>query len=97
MFFCYNCRKELDNIKGSIARESICQNCQSQIHCCLNCKFYKPGAYNKCNEPQADFVIDKAKANFCGYFVLKEYTSPPADHDEEVRRVKAKLDALFKK
>ncbi|MFX0135820.1 MAG: hypothetical protein ACFFDN_19410 [Candidatus Hodarchaeota archaeon] len=96
MYFCYACGKQL-NIKGFVDRESICLTCQSYIHCCYNCKFYKPGVPNKCNEPQADFVSDKSKPNFCNYYVLKENESPPFDHDEEVRKVKAKLDALFKK
>ena len=96
MYFCYTCGKEL-KIKVDVDREGICPFCQSYIHCCYNCAFYHPAVPNKCNEPQADFVSDKSKANFCQYFIIKEYESPPFDHDEDVRKAKAKLDALFKK
>ena len=58
---------------------------------------YDPGAPDKCVEQEADFVPDKSKANFCSYFVIKENEFPPVDHDEEVRKAKAKLDDLFKK
>ncbi len=96
MYFCYACGKQL-SIKGFVARESVCPHCQNYIHCCYNCKLYNPGAPNKCSEPQVDFVSDKSKANFCDYFVLDDKKSPPFDHNEEVRKAKAKLDALFKK
>jgi hypothetical protein len=96
MYFCYACGKKLI-IKEFIDRESICRYCQSYIHCCYNCKFYNLGVPDQCSESQADFVSDKSKANFCEYFALKEMDSPPINHDEDVRKVKAKLNDLFKK
>lgn len=96
MYYCYKCKKELD-IRGAVGKESRCLSCQSYVHCCFNCKFYRQGMKYKCDEPNADFIGDKQEVNPCDYFVIRDYTSPPIDHDEEVSRIKAKLDALFKK
>ncbi len=96
MHFCYKCKKELD-VRGAVGRESLCFNCQSHVHCCRNCRFYRKDSNYNCGESQAECIPDKETANYCDYFVLKDYTSPPVDPTEEIRRAKARLDELFKK
>jgi hypothetical protein len=63
---------------------------------CLNCRFFDVRAYNQCREPQAERVTEKDKANFCEYFSFRDSSSPPSQEDER-RKAKEKLDALFKK
>jgi len=60
----------------------------------LQCKFYDPGSYNECKEVIAGGVVDKDRANFCDYFVLKG-----AKGSEGGREAMAKqaLEDLFKK
>jgi hypothetical protein len=65
------------------------------LHCCLNCTFYDPSAYNGCREPQAERVLDKVKGNFCDFFSFNE--SSERKGEAKVAVTKDKLEALFKK
>jgi hypothetical protein len=65
---CYHCRAEI-KIRGFISRTDECPKCASDVHCCLNCGNYDPAAHNRCREPQAEWVSDREKANFCDYFI----------------------------
>ncbi|SEM52665.1 hypothetical protein SAMN04489760_1204 [Syntrophus gentianae] len=97
MMRCHACSKELDIIPP-IGRREVCVFCGSDLHCCLNCNFYKMDAYNDCREPQAARVVEKRQSNFCDYFTFK---SSPQDNqkkaDEKIEDAKMKLEALFKK
>jgi hypothetical protein len=57
------------------------------------CRFYDLSKAKQCAEPVADPVLDKQRANFCGYFepVAGRYRAgdPAADS------ARAALDALF--
>jgi len=66
------------------------------LHACPQCRFYAPGQYNDCREPQAERVLDKEKANFCDFFDPSAGTGTPAGEDPRAA-AKARLDALFKK
>ncbi|MDR0909662.1 MAG: hypothetical protein LBM77_07840 [Spirochaetaceae bacterium] len=48
----------------------VCNTCGKDLRCCFNCRFFKPGEYNDCNEGQAERVVDKERANFCDWFKL---------------------------
>jgi len=62
---------------------------------CRNCRFYDTQAHNQCREPQAEWVKDKERANFCDYFEAATKTASA----KSVRKEDAlkKLDDLFKK
>jgi len=95
MKICYSCRKEIA-IERKVGRAETCPSCGADLHVCLNCRFYSPGAYNDCAEPQAERVVDKHRSNFCDYFIFI---------DDAVRKgqsakkddTRSRLDALFKK
>jgi len=92
--YCYHCGKAIP-IEEKIARETMCPHCNVPLHVCLNCTFYDPNAYHQCREPQAEYVSDKASANFCEYFKFADrIPSPKSDRSAEARQ---KLDELFKK
>ena len=79
-----------------MGRQEICPHCRSELHCCLNCRFYEEYAQNKCHEPSAEWVADREKNNFCEFFAFQESMSARSGvRDREETR--AKLDALFKK
>ena len=63
---CWHCGQQLE--ENDYHRESTCPGCRKYTHVCKNCRFYAPGRPNSCLEPIADEVIDKERANFCGYF-----------------------------
>jgi len=71
-----------------------CPSCGADAHVCLNCAHYDPGAYNKCREPQAEWVSDREKANRCEYFRPSAAEQRSAERAEQAR---AKLQSLFKR
>jgi hypothetical protein len=88
--------KEL-KINLSVGRQDACEFCVSDLHCCLNCKFYTIGAYNDCCEPQSDRVIEKNLSNFCDYFTfasgLRTKTDDASEKAESARKA---LEEIFK-
>ncbi|EQC51685.1 hypothetical protein M901_2861 [Bacteriovorax sp. DB6_IX] len=56
------------------------------------CKFYDPTAYNECKETNADRILEKEKANFCDYFILKGGSGSGDEKDD----LMAAANALFK-
>lgn len=91
---CYHCGKPI-LITEKITREAMCPHCDVPLHACFNCVYYDPNAYHQCKEPQAEYVSEKASANFCEYFKFSDrIPSQKSDRSEEARR---KLDELFKK
>ncbi|WP_372653297.1 hypothetical protein [Halobacteriovorax sp.] len=69
---CHSCSKTLDLEQNSkILRSEECPYCYASIHCCKMCGFYDQTAYNECRETNADRIVEKDKANFCDYFILK--------------------------
>lgn len=95
MKFCRACRKELPPGRGTGRREE-CPFCSADLHCCLNCKFYDPAAPKQCREPMAELVREKAKGNFCDYFLFAERAAPGGG-EGEAGKSRAALDDLFKK
>ncbi len=89
---CARCGAALPD--GPVSRRDACPSCRADLHACVQCEFYAPGAYNDCREPQAERVIDKERSNFCDYFRPGGGAPSP-----EAARLdaKARLDALFKK
>jgi hypothetical protein len=93
MKVCAQCRKELE-IDRFFSRKSTCPKCGSDLHICLNCRFYSETAHNKCLEPKAEFQRTRDRANFCDFFVFRE-SSPSASPDKE--DALKKLNDLFRK
>ena len=58
MKICHHCKKAVE-IAEKVGRADTCPVCDADLHCCLNCRFYDPGAYNECRETQAERVLDK--------------------------------------
>lgn len=63
---CWSCGQQLES--ADYQREGECPACRKQTHACRNCRFYRPGRPADCEEPIAEPVNDKARANFCDYF-----------------------------
>ena len=95
MKICHSCRKEI-SMERKVGRQETCPSCEADLHVCLNCSFYSPGAYNDCREPQAERVVDKRRSNFCDYFTFVDNSAKPgaASGKDDPRN---RLDSLFKK
>lgn len=88
---CHVCKTVHGDVER-VGRTDSCNRCGSDLHCCRNCRFYDPGAYNECREPDAERVVDSERANFCEYFeataVSDDQATRPAGGNP--------LDALFR-
>ena len=93
MAYCHSC-KQIIEAGDRIGRTDTCPHCNSDLHCCLNCRFYDPGSHNKCRESQAERVVDKENSNFCDYFFCSERDAAGAAGFTAKRNP---LDGLFKK
>ena len=90
---CFFCANPIDPLTKVGLRDS-CPRCHRDLHNCKNCRFYDPSAHNQCREPQAEYVGDREKANFCTYFVPG---SAGKAMTREASAAKKKLEDLFKK
>ncbi|MFC1563863.1 hypothetical protein ACFL6G_02950 [candidate division KSB1 bacterium] len=86
---CWKCENQ-KGLPEKPGRLDVCPKCHSFLHCCLNCKFYEIGAHHDCKEPQAEFVKEKANANYCGYFSQKKRGGAPK---EDTRKFLSREDA----
>ncbi len=92
---CFACGKEL-TLERKVGRSETCEHCGADLHVCLNCSFYSPGAYNDCREPQAERVVDKKRSNFCDYFSFADDVSRKGQAAKK-GDARSRLDDLFKK
>lgn len=68
---CWKCGTQLpDPTWGKLTFRAACDKCGSDLHCCQNCKFYKPGYPNDCVVPGTEFVSDRTKSNLCEEFAI---------------------------
>jgi len=96
---CHNCGREIKVI-GKVLRKDECPHCNADMHCCKNCRFFDPGRSKQCSEPQADYVSDKLKANFCEFFEANNrvpLTSRGGAQTVQRDDVRKAFDDLFKK
>ena len=92
---CYHCHTAWD-FDPPLGRGEECASCHRDAKICLNCRFYDPQAHRECREPQAGWVREKDRANFCSYFspIHEQEGASPSAKDAEL---KTKLEDLFKK
>ena len=91
--FCHHCGLEIE-VKEKVGRQELCPKCSSPLHCCSHCRFYDESAHHQCRETEAEWVRDKAAANFCEYFEPSD--SPRRSTSSRADEARNKLDQLFK-
>lgn len=103
MTVCHACGKPV-TFEPKLSRTAVCPSCQGDLHVCKNCRFYDRTVHNQCRETLAEWVSDKAKANFCDYFVFADRTNltlperqGAATAGNAIETARKKLDDLFKK
>ena len=69
MPYCVFCDAELA-ADFRVMRNTRCPHCDAYLHACVQCRFHEPTLHNQCLEPEAEFVRDRQKANFCEFFAL---------------------------
>ena len=63
---CWHCGADL--WARDFGRETNCLGCGKPTRVCRNCRWYAPDRSNQCEEPMAERVMDKVRANFCEFF-----------------------------
>ncbi len=91
---CWECGATLG--AADYGRESRCPECGKATHACRNCRFYAPSRPNACAEPVAERVMEKERANFCGYFEPTTGRGPAAEASS-AEDLRSAADALFKR
>lgn len=93
---CWACRCVLSYADfAAVPREAECPSCSRDLHACRNCRHYDPGVNNKCREPNAEWVTDRERANFCDFFQLAREPHGAVEKDRAAAARK-KLDDLFR-
>ena len=92
---CVFCNKDIP-IEGKVNRQDTCPQCNRDLRCCKQCKFYDPNAYNECREVAAERIVDKERANFCDFFMPKGSKGGGGSYNR-AKEAKEALEALFKK
>lgn len=64
---CWNCGTDII-INGKIPFRATCDKCSFYLHCCKNCRNYKPGLPNDCAIPGTEYIADRTANNFCEDF-----------------------------
>jgi len=92
---CAACNREITVAPGErIGFRDACEGCDADLHSCVHCAHYDPGAHNDCREPSAEYVADRDRANRCDWF--QAGSRGGADGSERARAL-GDLDSLFKK
>jgi hypothetical protein len=91
-FKCWSCGTAVVDEPMPLGREARCRVCGKDLHACRQCNFYDTSKGNRCAEPVADEVLDKERANFCGYFAVN-----PSAHagNHQAQAARAQLAAMF--
>jgi len=95
MSACAFCGGSLDP-KMRIVRDTECPHCGRDLHACVQCRNYDPHAHNMCREPQAEWVTDRDRRNFCDYFSLSLAGGKGSAVKDRASSARSKLDSLFK-
>src|SRR3569832_674774 len=90
---CWKCGATLAASMLVVARTDECAVCRTDLHVCRLCEFFDERVSRQCREPVADEVMDKTRANFCGYFQV--HAQAFRDRSASAEPARAGLDALF--
>ncbi len=94
--FCSKCGTPR-TISSRIGRRDTCSKCDADLHSCVNCRHYNVRAHNECNEPQAEWVREKDRANFCDYYDPRRGKSAAGTQTSATDDARTRFENLFKK
>jgi hypothetical protein len=97
---CYYCGEAVPAGQKAGFSET-CPSCGKDLHVCVTCLFYLPGAHRDCRETIDALVVDKEKRNFCEWFRsdprFNLKTAGRIEARIKVESAKSAFDSLFKK
>jgi len=93
---CARCGKTITAV-GDVTTESVCENCNADLHTCTNCAFFNTSSRWECTKPILMRIAPKDSRNECTFFsptVFVERTFESGATPQDARKA---FDALFKK
>lgn len=97
-FTCFNCGQPVQVLAGQkVLKNDTCPKCDTDLHCCKNCRFFDPSVHNECQETQAEWVRFKDKRNYCDYFEASTHITLVKKAGASADEARKKFDSLFKK
>lgn len=90
---CHSCGHR-NEFAAPVGRRDVCAQCEAELRCCLQCRFFDEASGSSCREPQAEVPRERDRANFCDFFAPG---APGAKAPSAADQAKAAFDALFKK
>ena len=94
---CFKCGTAIELEK--VSRRDECPTCGNDLRVCLNCAFYAESKSNACEEPQAEPVKEKDRANYCDFFRFRETAARGSATSQKSGKTEAERlwNDLFKK
>jgi hypothetical protein len=65
---CWKCGASLAELSLPFGRQERCRSCGADLHACKLCLQFNPRQPQQCDEPTAEEVRDKERANFCEHY-----------------------------
>jgi len=97
-FACFHCGHRIPLLSAQkVLKKDTCPECNSDLHCCRNCRFFDPSVHNECRETQAEWVRIKDRANYCDYFEASTRVDLTGKAGASADDARKKWDSLFKK
>lgn len=91
---CYRCGASLAELSLPFSRQDECPGCENYLHVCKMCSNFDRHVPKQCREDDAEEVIEKARLNFCEWFVPTANAFDPSRKATEDQANTA-LSALF--
>jgi hypothetical protein len=91
---CYRCGASLADLSLPLSRQDECPGCGNYLHVCVMCTNFDKFVPKQCREDDAEEVTEKARLNFCDWFVPSETAFNPGSKASE-DRARTELESLF--
>lgn len=93
---CWKCGETIERVGvDRVSKRESCSKCDTDLHCCHNCRFFDPSVHNQCRETQAEWIKEKDKANYCDYFEPANSASSPRGNLDSSAGVRKRFKDLF--
>lgn len=91
---CWKCGASISEHPLPLSRNAQCRQCSTDLYVCKLCQFYDTSKAKSCQEPVAEEVRDKERANFCDYLKLRP-NAYDTSKEKQQDTAKQRLEALF--
>ena len=91
---CWQCATPVVDEPMPLSTYATCRTCRASLHVCRLCQFDNSTWRSDCNEPRAESVSDREKANFCDWF-KPQVGLPASGQSDQPDDAREQLASLF--